>query len=84
MTSFLSRICLLKAAEDSDHDQRPDILKQVQESSIAQRAESVESDDQNIHQPGELYRRYRLIEELSEDARALYEMAGKFSVLLGI
>jgi RNA polymerase I-specific transcription initiation factor RRN7 len=33
-----------------------------------------------IRRPGELYKRYRKVEELPENAKAFYELAGEFSL----
>jgi len=36
-----------------------------------------ENENEEIRRPGELYRRYRSVEDLPENARAVYEKAGK-------
>ena len=53
-------------------------LKQIQQDLIFQKPRPVEEDEiEAIRRPGELYRRYRSIEDLPENARAFYEKAGK-------
>jgi RNA polymerase I-specific transcription initiation factor RRN7 len=34
-----------------------------------------------MKRPGELYKRYRTVEDLPENAKAFFELAGKFSLL---
>jgi RNA polymerase I-specific transcription initiation factor RRN7 len=67
--------------EDSDHEGRADRLKQVQMNSILRKSKPVQEHDQDVTRLGEYYRRYRTVEELPEDARAFYEMAGKLQPL---
>jgi RNA polymerase I-specific transcription initiation factor RRN7 len=65
-------------AEDSDNEQRLERLKQVQENLVLQKPEPVEDDGVagETKRPGDLYKRYRTIDELPENAKAYYEMAG--------
>lgn len=65
------------------HEERPyekivDLVKQVQNSLIVQKANpSKRHQNEDIKQPGDLYRRYRSTEDLSDDAKAFFELAGK-------
>jgi RNA polymerase I-specific transcription initiation factor RRN7 len=53
-------------------------LKEVQGSLILQKWKPVnDGEGEEIRRPGELYKRYRRIEELPENARAFYELAGE-------
>ena len=69
--------------EDSDNDQRLQRLKQVQRTLVLQESKYVEEGDDigEIKRPGELYKRYRTVDELPESAKSFYEMAG-ISVVL--
>jgi len=54
-------------------------IKQIQQDLISQKPLPFEEDEsERINRPGELYRRYRHIEDLPANARAFYEKAGKF------
>lgn len=66
---------------DSNEEQSIDRLRQVQGSLIIQKAEDVAEceDREHINRPGELYRRYRTIEDLPVHAKAFYEIAGMTS-----
>jgi RNA polymerase I-specific transcription initiation factor RRN7 len=56
------------------------ILKEVQGNLIIQQPVAVKEEGENvlINRPGELYRRYRTLDELPENAKEFYERAGKF------
>jgi hypothetical protein len=67
-------------AEDSDYEQRVERLKDVQKSLIVQKPKPVEDgESEEIKRPGELYKRYRRIDELPENAKAFYGLAGEHS-----
>lgn len=40
----------------------------------------MQENEAGVARPGELYRRYRTVEELPENAKAFYELAGKFII----
>ena len=62
-----------------DYEERAERLKQVQQNSIFRKSRSVqEEDDGNVTRPGEYYRRYRTVDELPEEAKTFYEIAGRF------
>jgi len=65
--------------EDSDHERRKDRVKAVQETLLLQKPLASQDNDEKkgISRPGELYKRYRNIEELPDDARRFYELAAK-------
>lgn len=66
-------------AEDFDYEQRVERLKDVQKSLVVQKSKPVEvGETEEIKRPGALYKRYRRIEELPENAKAFYELAGEF------
>jgi RNA polymerase I-specific transcription initiation factor RRN7 len=72
-----------KTIEELKQEQVLPHLKQIQQDLISQRPRPVEEEENgDIRRPGELYRRYRTVEDLPENARAFYEKAGK-SVQLG-
>jgi hypothetical protein len=72
---------LPQTAGDSDYDQRVIRLKEVQGSLIIQKWKHAKfGESEEIRRPGELYKRYRRIEELPENAKAFYELAGKLSL----
>jgi RNA polymerase I-specific transcription initiation factor RRN7 len=63
----------------SDDETRATRLKDVQKSLIIQKPHPVgEFGDRKMKRPGEFYKRYRTIGDLPEDAKAFYELAGKF------
>lgn len=66
--------------DDSMYELNVKRLKQVQSSLIVQTPVANEEDDESedVYRPGELYRRYRTVEELPEIAKAFYTVAGKF------
>lgn len=66
---------------ESDQEQIETKLKQVQSGLLLQTPVPKEAgeEQEDINRPGELYRRYRTVEELPESAKAFYERAGKFS-----
>jgi RNA polymerase I-specific transcription initiation factor RRN7 len=68
-----------KAEEGSDYEQRVERLKDVQKSLIVQKPKPVEvGESEEIKRSGELYKRYRTVEELPENAKAFYRLAGEF------
>lgn len=71
--------------EGSKIERSVERLKQVQNRLTVQTPRPVEDEDEGenddneaVNRPGELYRRYRTIEELPDNAKAFYELAGKF------
>jgi len=67
-----------KAAEEDPTDK----LREVMSNLIVQEPitdEEASNSDVKIARPGELYRRYRSVEELPESAQAFYEIAGTFT-----
>jgi nicotinic acid mononucleotide adenylyltransferase len=70
-------------SEDSDHEQRVESLKDVQKTLIVQKPKPVEFGETEIRRPGELYKRYRTVEELPENAKAFYLLAGESFLLIG-
>lgn len=53
-------------------------IKQIQEDLISQKPLPLEEDEsERINRPGELYRRYRHVEDLPENARVFYEKAAE-------
>jgi hypothetical protein len=65
--------------EISNDESRVTRLKDIQKSLVIQKPHPVgEFGDREMKRPGELYKRYRTIEDLPEDAKAFYELAGKF------
>jgi len=75
-------------AEPDDREERENRLKEVQGSLIVQKPvptqDEEEKDDEPVTRPGEFYRRYRNIDELPDDARAFYELAGMISFFIYI
>jgi hypothetical protein len=66
----------------SDDEIRVARLKDVQKSLIIQEPHPIgEFGDRDMKRPGEFYKRYRTIEDLPENAKAFFELAGKFSQL---
>jgi RNA polymerase I-specific transcription initiation factor RRN7 len=61
----------------SDLEQSVNRLKQVQNNLIVQKSKVAESVVENITRPGELYKRYRTVQELPANAKIFYEIAGK-------
>lgn len=61
--------------EEDDLAERVARLKVTQSNLIVQNAKGESS--KNINRPGELYKRYRTVEELPSTAKAFYEIAGK-------
>jgi hypothetical protein len=54
-------------------------LKEVQKNLILQKFKPLTiGESEEIRRPGELYKRYRKVEELPENAKAFYELAGEF------
>jgi RNA polymerase I-specific transcription initiation factor RRN7 len=54
-------------------------LKRVQNSLMVQNFKPFrEGEIEAPRRPGELYKRYRKVEELPENAKAFYELAGEF------
>jgi RNA polymerase I-specific transcription initiation factor RRN7 len=72
---------LPQPADNSNYEQSIDRLKRIQSSLIVQTPVVTEGDGQSgdVNRPGELYRRYRTVEELPEHAKAFYKVAGKSS-----
>jgi RNA polymerase I-specific transcription initiation factor RRN7 len=70
-----------RSAEPDDQDERASRLKQVQRSSIVQKPVPIQDEEAEeeevMTRPGELYRRYRTVDELPDNARAFYKLAGK-------
>lgn len=54
-------------------------LKEVHHSLIVQKPRTAEgvNGSENISRPGQLYRRYRNVQELPQNAKTFYEIAGK-------
>ena len=68
-----------KPVKEPKQEQGIPHLKQIQQDLVFQKPRSIEEEEsENIRRPGELYRRYRSVEDLPENARAFYEKAGKF------
>ena len=69
-------------AEPSNPEHQADRLKQVQQSSVIQKpihsGDECEDEFVNIARPGEYYRRYRTPEDLPDNAKDFYEVAGQF------
>lgn len=69
-----------RPAEEDDQDQRANRLKQVQNELTVQKPIPVQEQDgersEPINRPGEFYRRYRTPDELPDNARAFYKLAG--------
>ena len=63
------------APKPSDQDERIHRLKEVQSDVIIQEVVPVK-EGEAAKRPGELYRRYRTVEELSDIAKSFYEIAG--------
>lgn len=58
-------------------------LKEIQQNLIFQTPKPVEENEgSSVKRPGEFHRKYRKVEGLPEDAKAFYERAGKFLLLL--
>jgi RNA polymerase I-specific transcription initiation factor RRN7 len=58
-------------------------LKDVQKSLLLQKPKSIEvGESEEIKRPGELYKRYRRIQELPENAKAFYLLAGESVFLI--
>jgi RNA polymerase I-specific transcription initiation factor RRN7 len=73
-----------RTTEDTDDEKRDERLKQIQRSSILRYSKPVqEGSEQDVTRPGEYYRRYRTVEELSKEARVFYEIACKFLMCSG-
>lgn len=53
------------------------MLKRVQQRLVPKTPKAVGNGDKEAKRPGELYKRYRSLEELSDVAKAFYELAGK-------
>ena len=54
-------------------------LKEVQQTLILQKFKPLQvGESDEIKRPGEFYQRYRKAEQLPENAKAFYELAGKF------
>jgi RNA polymerase I-specific transcription initiation factor RRN7 len=53
-------------------------LKRVQHNMVLQKPKPVDGASQDVRRPGDLYRRYRSIKEVPENAKAFYELAGMF------
>lgn len=70
----------LRPADKDDQDERVNRLKQVQSNLVTQRPVPVQDDEEyeSMNRPGELYRRYRTVEELPDNAKAFYKVAGTF------
>jgi hypothetical protein len=64
-------------AEDSDSEERSYRFKRVHENLVLQKPRPVQENEAGLVRPGELYRRYRTVEELPDNAKAFYELAGK-------
>jgi len=68
--------------EEANLEVNPERLKQIQKNLMVQKSKPVEEEDDDIKRPGELYKRYRTIEELPDNAKAFYEIAGKTIFIL--
>ena len=56
-------------------------LKEIQQTLILQKFKPLQvGESDEIKRPGEFYKRYRKAEQLPENAKAFYELAGKFSL----
>ncbi|KAH8597253.1 hypothetical protein B0O99DRAFT_618376 [Bisporella sp. PMI_857] len=63
---------------ESDDELKRERLRSVQNSRIVQKSISTDVvNNDSVTRPGELYKRYRIAEELSEHARAFYEKASR-------
>jgi RNA polymerase I-specific transcription initiation factor RRN7 len=69
-----------RTPEVSGHERNIDRLKQVQRSLIIQNPKAIVENEEleDVKRPGELYRRYRTIDDLPDNAKAFYEIAGEF------
>lgn len=65
--------------DDSDLTDAMNMLKKVQLRLISKTPKAVGNADKDAKRPGELYKRYRSPEELSDIAKAFYGLAGKIS-----
>lgn len=64
--------------EESDHTQKEIRLKQIQSDLLVQKSKPlISGGGSKVNRPGELYKRYRTVEELPATAKAFYELAGK-------
>ncbi|KAF4637295.1 hypothetical protein G7Y89_g796 [Cudoniella acicularis] len=67
-----------RAVESSDQEQTVDLLKKVQQDLVLQRPISIEDDDtEDVKRPGELYKRYRVVDDLPENAKVFYDRAAR-------
>jgi RNA polymerase I-specific transcription initiation factor RRN7 len=58
-------------------------LKEVQQTLILQKFKPLQVGESSaVKRPGEFYKRYRKAEQLPENAKAFYELAGKFPPLI--
>lgn len=70
-----------RVAEGSDREEIADCLKEVQQHSILRKSKPAKEDNgEDVARMGDYYRRYRTVEELPNDARAFYEVAGGFKI----
>lgn len=57
-------------------------MKQIQNDLLVQKSKPIfHGGGSKVNRPGELYKRYRTVEELPEMAKAFYEVAGKFTLV---
>lgn len=68
-----------RLTDDSDSTDAMNILKKVQQRLIPQAPKLVGNGDKDVKRPGEMYKRYRSPEELSDVAKTFYELAGKIT-----
>jgi RNA polymerase I-specific transcription initiation factor RRN7 len=69
------------APRPSNEDEIVIRLKEVQSDLIIQEVVPVK-EGEAIKRPGELYRRYRTVEELSDIAQTFYDIAGKYCTFI--
>jgi hypothetical protein len=66
--------------EEDELDERANRLKQVQRSLVVQNSVPLQDEEgeefEAVNRPGEFYKRYRIVQELPDNARAFYELAG--------
>lgn len=62
-------------------DQDVPHLREIQKNLVYQKPRAVEEDESgDVKRPGDLYRRYRTVADLPENAKAFYEKAGEVSL----
>lgn len=75
-----------KQAIASNLDEIEDRIREVQKSLLLQKPAAIygDEDSDSPARPGELYRRYRKVEDLSSNAKFFFERAGELSWLFRV